>query len=74
MKTRPEIVVRCWELNYRRNRPKADYYQDVKILYSANMVTATGHLVFPFEMVMDRPANPNSPETDFIILQTELEN
>ena len=30
---RPEIVVRCRELNYRRNRPKADYYQHVKILW-----------------------------------------
>jgi hypothetical protein len=72
----PEIVVRCWKLCHREDGPpRGACFQEIKIVHSANTITATGNLVFPFEQVMGRPADPSNPlETDFIISRAELED
>jgi hypothetical protein len=80
-RSRPEIVVRCWEhapclhdhKTPRKPSQSAVCRQEVSITYTNNATVVTGPITLSFQKVVGRPINPSHPqETDFAISANDL--
>jgi hypothetical protein len=73
-RTRPEIVICCWEcVSTRSNTQSAVCTQRVTISYTNNTTAVTEPITLPFQKVVGRPIDPSRPqEQNFVLTANDL--